>query len=247
MCLERSKWSLNFESEVIIAILKQTQRRHSSHKVLNVESKWPSRDVQKLIAKMQSDGLLYVSGDLLHLDEGQRLSLAVRAVQLGADIERVTSFLHWKEFEDMAAVAFEKNGYKVHKRLRFRHCGRRWEIDLIALKRPIIVSVDCKHWQRGLGPSSLKRIAVEQARRTRALAESLPSPSIRIECANWDKPKFVPSVLSLVPCRFKFHENVPIVPILQLQDFLRQLPAFADSLRLNGPVTEKRLDGFTCA
>ncbi len=238
---------MSFEGEVIISILKSTKKHHSSHKLLNTDTKWPSADLQKLIGKMQKDGLVYVSGDLLQANETQRLNLAVRAVQLGADIERVTSFLHWKEFEDMAAVVSERNGYKVHRRLRFKHWGRRWEVDLVALKRPLIVSVDCKHWQRGLHPSTLKRIVEEQVRRTKALAECMPNPSIKIECANWDKTKFVPSVLTLVPYRLKFHENVPIVPILKLQDFLEQLPAFADSLGLHSADARNRLDEFTCA
>jgi hypothetical protein len=37
-------------------------------------------------------------------------------------------------------------------------------------------------------------------------------------------------ILSLFPSSFKFCDNVPIVPVLQLQDFLIQLPAQVESL-----------------
>jgi hypothetical protein len=36
--------------------------------------------------------------------------------------------------------------------------------------------------------------------------------------------------LSLTFDKFKFYEGVPVVPVLQLQDFLNQLSASADSL-----------------
>jgi hypothetical protein len=67
--------------------------------------------------------------------------------------------------------------------------------------------------------------------RTRALAESLPNVSLELECAKWDKAKFVPAILTLVPVSFKFYDKVPIVPVLQLQDFLSQLPAYTESLK----------------
>jgi len=40
----------------------------------------------------------------------------------------------------------------------------------------------------------------------------------------------LPVVLSLIVNESKFFEGVPIVPILQLQDFLNHLPTCTDSL-----------------
>jgi hypothetical protein len=80
-------------------------------------------------------------------------------------------------------------------------------------------------------PSALKRIVEEQMERTVSLAESLSGLFGKIECASWESVKLIPAVLSLITCRFKFHDDVPIVPVLQLQDFLSQLPAYADSLK----------------
>ena len=64
-----------------------------------------------------------------------------------------------------------------------------------------------------------------------ALANSLPNINLRIECAKWEKAKFIPAVLSLIPSEFKFYQKVPVVPVLQLQDFICQLPAYAESLK----------------
>jgi len=59
----------------------------------------------------------------------------------------------------------------------------------------------------------------------------LPNTKIKnVECVKWDKAKFVPIILSLLPMNNKFIDNVPIVPVLQLQDFLNQLPLQIESL-----------------
>ncbi len=222
---------MSIERELIISILKLTKNEPISNKIFSKDAKIPSQIAENLLKKLQKDGLIYLRKNVVEADSLQRLKLTVRAIQLGADVERVSSFLQWKEFENIAAVAFERNSYSVKKNFRFKHAGRRWEIDIVGCKRPIAICVDCKHWHHGMYPSSLKKIVKKQVRRTFALAESLPELINKIECASWDRVKFVPAVLSLVKDRFKFYDNVPIVPVLQLQDFLSQLPAYADSLK----------------
>ena len=222
---------MSIERELIISILKLTKNEPISNKIFSKDAKIPSQIAENLLKKLQKGGLIYLRKNVVEADRLQRLKLAVRAIQLDADVERVSSFLQWKEFENIAAVAFERNSYSVKKNFRFKHAGRRWEIDIVGCKRPIAICVDCKHWHHGMYPSSLKKIVEEQVRRTFALAESLPELINKIECASWDRVKFVPAVLSLVKDRFKFYDNVPIVPVLQLRDFLGQLPAYADSLK----------------
>jgi hypothetical protein len=53
---------------------------------------------------------------------------------------------------------------------------------------------------------------------------------LEVECVKWNKAKFVPVILSLIPSSLKFYDDVPVVPVLQLQDFLAQLPAQVESL-----------------
>jgi Holliday junction resolvase-like predicted endonuclease len=222
---------MSIERNLIISILKLTRDGPVSNKLVNKDAKIPQQIAEKLLRKLQNDGLIYVQKNVVEANSLQRVKLAVHAIHLGADIENVSSFLQWQEFENMAAIALEQNSYSVKKNLRFKHAGRRLEIDIVGCKKPIAICVDCKHWHRGLHPSALKKIVEEQVERTFALAESLSSFSGRIECASWDNVKLVPAVLSLVTGRFKFYDNVPIVAVLQLQDFLSQLPAYADSIK----------------
>jgi Holliday junction resolvase-like predicted endonuclease len=183
--------------------------------------------IEKLLRKLQNDGFVYLRKSFVEADNIQRLKLAVYAIELGADFERICSFLCWKEFEGMASLILERNGYAVNKNLWFRHAGKRWEIDVVGYKKPIILCVDCKHWHHGMHPSALKKVVEEQRKRTIALAQSLPALVGKFEFASWDKTKIVPAVLSLFPGRFKFYDEVPIIPVLQFNDFINQLPAYA--------------------
>jgi len=222
---------LNIERDLVISILRLTKEGLVSCELVKKDAKIASEIVEKLLRKLQNEGLIYLHKHVVEANSLQRLKLAVYAIQLGADIESVSSLLQWKEFEDMATVALERNGYKIGRNVRFKHAGKRWEIDIVGCKKPIAICIDCKHWHHGMHPSALKRIAEEQVERTFALAESLPSLVGKIECASWDSVKLVPAVLSLVTDRFKFYDSVPIIAMLQLQDFLSQLPAYANLLK----------------
>jgi Holliday junction resolvase-like predicted endonuclease len=222
---------MNIEAKMIISLLKLTREGPVSHELIKRDSNVPLDIVQKLLKKLQNDGLVYVRGKIVEASGLQRVKLAILALQSGADLERTSGFLQWKEFESIAAIAFERNGYRVEKNLHFKHAGRRFEIDIVGCRKPLAICVDCKHWHHGLNQSTLKRIVEEQVERTSALAQSLPNPAVKIECLSGGNVRLVPAVLSLVAGRFKFYNNVPVVPILQLQDFISQLPAYVDSLK----------------
>ncbi|MEM2911506.1 MAG: hypothetical protein QXM52_06645 [Candidatus Bathyarchaeia archaeon] len=221
---------MNIEKELIITILKLTSSGSILNEQIYKDAKI-SRDVAlNLLKKLEKEGLIYFHDNLLEADSFQRLRLAIYAVQLGADLEYVCSFLGWREFERVAVMAFERNDYGVMENLRFKHAGRKWEIDVVGWKKPIVVCVDCKHWHKGLYPSALKKVVERQVERTFAFTESV-SAFERFGCAGWGRVKVVPAVLSLVPSRFKFYGGVPVVPIFQLQDFLNQLPVHVDGLK----------------
>ena len=222
---------LSVETEMIISILKLTRDGPVSQELIKKVTKAPSVLIRKLLQRLQDEGLVYLRAKLLEANDLQRLKMAILAVESGADVERVSGLLQWKEFEAIAAVAFERNGYKVKKNLRFAHGGKRWEIDIVGCRRPFVVCVDCKHWHHGLHPSTLKRIAEEQVERTSALAESLPNPKVKLDSASWDYVRFVPGVLSLVKGQAKFYDEVPVVSVLQLQDFLGRLPVYVHTLK----------------
>jgi Holliday junction resolvase-like predicted endonuclease len=219
------------ERNLIVSILKLTKNKDALIEDVREDSRIPSDTLMTLLEKLQNEDLLILNRNLVSVDSEKRLKLAVKAVSFGADVEAVSNFLHWQEFESIAATTFRNNGYEVVQNLRFKHTARRWEIDVVGCKKPLVVCADCKDFHHGLSPSAMRRIVEAQVERVRALADALPALPTRLECAKWDKAKFVPVVLVLIPSRFKFCDDVPIVPVLQLQDFLQQLPLEIESLK----------------
>lgn len=222
---------LSFEKNLLISLLKLTKTGAASQESVKLDAKLPTSVSSILLKKLQNESLVYLRNDFVEATDESRLKLAVKAVQLGADVERVSDFLHWQEFESMASWALESNGYVTAKNVRFTHVKKRWEIDVVGCKKPLVVCVDCKQWHRGLNPSSLKRIVEAQCTRVTAFAESLPIKSKDFSCSKWENAVFVPVILSLIPFRARFYDEVPVVPVLQLQDFLQQLPLNLDTVK----------------
>jgi Holliday junction resolvase-like predicted endonuclease len=230
-CIFMREIAMAIECNLLISLLKLTKNGSVLIKDVNKDSRIASDVVRKLLEKLQNEGLVYLKDDFVETDGTNRLRLAVKAASLGADIENVSAFLSWQEFEAMAALALERNGYTVAKNVRFKSAERRWEIDVVGCMKPLVLCVDCKHWKRRLKPSALSRIVEAQEERARALADMLPSVKLKLKCVKWESAKFVPVILSLIPSGSKFYDDVPVVSVLQLQDFLIQLPAYAASLK----------------
>jgi hypothetical protein len=222
---------MSVERNLLISILKLTKEGSVLIESVNREARIPSLVTLKLLDKLQNENLIYLKSNNIEVDSDSRLKIAVKAASLGADIEQISDLLCWQEFEEIAALALKNNGYVVKNNVRFKHEGKRWEIDVVGCKKPLVICIDCKHWQRSISPAALHKIVDLQTQRTLALADSLPNISLKIECTKWEKGKFIPAVLSLVPSAFKFCQKVPVVPVLQLQDFICQLPAYTDSLK----------------
>jgi Holliday junction resolvase-like predicted endonuclease len=222
---------MSVERNLVISLLKLTKEGPALIENVNMGARIPSATSLELLKKLQNEGLVYLKPDSIEVEGSCRLKLAVKAVSLGQDIEHISDLLCWQEFEEIAAFALKSNGYTVQNNVRFKHAGRRWEIDVVGCKKPLVVCIDCKHWQRAIAPSALRKIVDDQTQRTKAFADSLPTINLNFECTFWEKAKFLPAVLSLLPGGFKFYAKVPVVPVLQLQDFITQLPAYVETLR----------------
>ena len=218
------------ERNLIMSLLKLTKDAPVSLEDVKKDARIASDIAVELLVKLHQEGIIYLKNDKVEAGSSGRLILASKAVRLGMDVEQATSFLRWQEFESIATIALKNNRYDVIKNLRFKCGGRRWEIDVVGCKKPLVICVDCKHYHHGLSPSAMRKIADAQVERTKALAESMPNINLKVDCAKWDKAKFVPVVLSLLPASSKFSGTVPVVPVLQLQDFLCQLPAQVELL-----------------
>ncbi|MCW4034726.1 MAG: NERD domain-containing protein [Candidatus Bathyarchaeota archaeon] len=234
-------------TDVLIALLKQTGTGNASNEDIAKEAKVPVQVANNILGGLREIGAIEHDNEHIELSSNQRVKLAIHAINNGTDIERVSKVLEWKEFENFTATAFEKNNYEVKRNFRFKAAQRRWEIDVLAISEPIIVCVDCKRWRRGWGNSAISRVADAQAQRTQVLANSLHFLQQKAGVQDWEHATLFPVILSLFPGPVKFYSKVPVVPILQLQNFVDEFLGYTKDLAhfqaKMGPKLSEYLDG----
>ena len=221
---------MTVERNLLRSILKLTKRGPIEKTLISRDAQIPAQIANDMLKDFSKAGFVQLRGKVIEASLNQRVKIAIHAVRLGADFESVCNFLEWNEFEKIAATTFEFNHFNVIKGLRFKGAGRRWEVDVLGLRKPIIVSADCKHWHHGWTRSAITKTIDAQIKRTQALANAVPTLREKIGLTDWKEATLIPMVLSLFPAPLKFYRNTPVVPILQLQDFLNELPAHIDSM-----------------
>jgi Holliday junction resolvase-like predicted endonuclease len=221
---------MTLERDILISILKLTKSGPIAEEIIARDVNVPVQLTHELLNKFRDAELIKWQNKAIEASSNQRAKIAIHAIKLGADFERLCRVLEWIEFENLAATAFEANNFAVRRRFRFKWAQRRWEIDVLGCRKPLIACVDCKHWTHGWRGSAIRKAAEAQALRTKVLAEALPSLRKKIGLVQWRQATLIPVVLSLVPGPLKFYEKVPIVPILQIQNFLNELLAHITAL-----------------
>ena len=218
------------EREILISTLKLTKDGYVDLKEIIRDTRVSSQTACQILERNESSGILRISGSKITATPEQRLRIAIKAVDLGADVEGVCKHLKWEEFEEISVLALEMNGFRVKKHFRFSWNGKRFEIDLLALKKPFIVCVDCKRWRQGWRGIASRKAAEKQIRRTRILAEASLSMIEKIGIGKWSRACFIPLIISLFPSASAFYRNSPIVPIIQLRSFIQDMPAHIDDI-----------------
>lgn len=223
------------ERELLLELLVKTQGKSVGKGPLRESLRITGESFDELLAGLIKEGLIEEEDGLIQVSTEQRLRLAVRAIREGADFERVGRVLGWLEFEEMVAYTFEENDYRVSRRFRFQAEGRRWEIDVLAARKPIVVCAECKHWSRGLGNMTARRVVEEHLDKVRVLSDSASRVAKRIKLRGWQRAVFVPVALSLQPARKKIYRRVPVVSVFELPSFLSEFEGQMDWLT-NFPV-----------
>ncbi len=173
------------------------------------------------------------SGGLEPLGDGACVTgkalLAAYSIRLGADPYRVSRLLSWRDFEALAASALEEAGFEVSRNLRLPGKGG-MEVDIVGVRGPYGVAVDCKRWSYRV--SSLSRVA-EAARAQRARAERLASlwGSLGLPRARL----IVPALLVLREDLPKVVEGVAVVPAISLRGFIQEIEAVAEEIGVRVP------------
>jgi hypothetical protein len=133
---------------------------------------------------------------------------ALALIRLGQDSEKVASLLQWNDFEDLCAKLLSSYGYEVQRNIVLTK--PRKQIDVFAASSLISLSVDCKHYAKGISPYSLVKFAEDQLERTRLYKEK-----------EGHSGPILPIILTLTETDAVVVEGVPVVPMLKLRDFLQ--------------------------
>jgi Holliday junction resolvase-like predicted endonuclease len=133
------------------------------------------------------------------------------------DIESFSSSLHWRDFEALARFAFESFGYKVLSNYRLKE--PRIEIDLIAHRDGRGFAVDCKHWKRTIGKSTLLKLSKDQIQRVTWLLTREEFREICPLIVTWrEEPVTI------------LDAGIAVVPVAKLSDFLLNFDAHSQNL-----------------
>lgn len=169
-----------------------------------------------------------------------KVQVAMHSIQLGQPERQILDSLTWQEFEEFVSAIFDRHNFSVHHRYRFT-ITRRYEIDVIATRKPILFCVDCKHYGIRRGKSSILRNAVEeQFKRTKALATQFAAHQAKLNCLGWRKVKLLPLVVTMLHEELIFHEKIPIVPATQLNAFILDYDKALDKLQIVHPSSTRQ-------
>ena len=218
------------QREILIALLENPQKKPADTSTLREAVRVTDEAYDTYMTHLASSGLIDEDQGRVTASLDQRLELAIRAVKAGGDLERVSRALGWLEFEEIVARIFEENGYDVKRRFRFQADGRRWEIDILAARRPLIVCAECKHWAKGLGSTTARRIAEAHLEKVETLSRSLGALSERLGIPSWHQATLIPMALSLQPARERIYRRIPVVSVYGLPGFLSEYEAQMDWL-----------------
>jgi len=222
--------SLLFERRLLTDLLKSLRDGSVSMDSLQEDLHVTMEVLEDFIGRIVEDGLVSRKEDNVYASLDQRIRLAARAVEAGADLERVSVALSWLEFEEMAAKVFEENGFATRLRFRFKAEDRFWEIDILAYRRPLILCAECKHWLRGLSGSTILKIIGTHIEKTKVFRRNLKRLSGRIGLKDWNRGIVLPITVTLTNLLGEIYEGVPSVPIISLPSFLSDVEGYLDEL-----------------
>ena len=173
-------------------------------------------NAKELLYTLVQNGIGILNDDVVDFDiPNDRLQTALFAINLGADLEDVSEYLNWKDFESLTGFILEEKDFEVTKNLILTK--PRMEIDVVGIRLGIAILIDCKHWNK-YSISSLNLAVSKQIERTKMYVEKTPG-SIG-----------VPVIVTLSQDKINFIENVPIVPITKFSSFIDEFYGHLDEM-----------------
>jgi Holliday junction resolvase-like predicted endonuclease len=139
----------------------------------------------------------------------------------GKSIEEIIKKFNWQEFEQLVAKIHENNNFLVKQNFRFK-TGRRYEIDVIAVKNNFVLCVDCKEWSRGrYKKSGLVGAVKKQEERVNQLERFLKANLLARKSLKLDSNYQIhPAIVTWLQEDLIKENNTFVIPVWKLNSFL---------------------------
>lgn len=155
------------------------------------------------------------------LSTGRRLDLAMGTARPGS--LEAGRYLSWQEFERFAEECLGELGYETMGNVRLVAEDRRWQIDLVGIKSPLVLCFDCKQWRGHSSPSRFRRAGERQVKATRIIAS-------RVGRERKQSIFGLPIILTLFEPPGSPVDDVVVLSIQKLPGLLRDLTQYSDRL-----------------
>ncbi|MCS7113108.1 MAG: hypothetical protein RMJ00_01010 [Nitrososphaerota archaeon] len=195
---------------------------------LSESTRIPLDDVPLLLESLYEVVELENSSDL----KSSRFKIFIFLAKHSQNLEDTASLLRWREFEYFTSMILSSLGFDTISSYRFRSSGRRWEIDVLGFREPIILAVDCKHMKRCYR-SVLGEVVDRHKARVEAFAPTVRR-SFHMIVKRWKTIRIVPIIVTLRRSGYTIIDGFPVVYISALRDFIDSaLPILMLDGRLN--------------
>ena len=181
----------------------------------SIASELDENSAKEMLYTLVQNGIGVWNDDLVNFNiPNDRIQTALFAIKLGADVESVSEYLTWQDFESITGLFLQEKDFDVTKNLILTK--PRMEIDVVGTKMDIALLIDCKHWKT-MSNSALDEIVKKQVERVKRYVAD-------------ENMSALPVIVTLHQEEIQFIENVPIVPIMKLSSFLDEFVGNLDSL-----------------
>jgi hypothetical protein len=154
-----------------------------------------------------------------------RFKLALEAVRVGA-LERAVRALTWQEFEKFSEECLASAGFETRKGIVFNDDKRRWQVDLVGVKSRILLSIDCKHWESRNYSSKFNTAVEHQKQSLQLLIRRMRA----LRALTSQEVSALPVIITLFEPRESLLDDVVLVSVAQLPDFLEHISPYDPSL-----------------
>ncbi|AFL66488.1 restriction endonuclease [Desulfurococcus amylolyticus] len=212
------------EKEILLRILK-------SRRILVDEVQAAYGVVDDVLDKLLGDNrdFITVNGRMIIVDKP--LELALKLLDQGVSVKRVSEALEWRDFEKLASTIMSGHGYIVETNV-FLSSPVRFEIDVVGVD-PVSrlgILVDCKHWSH----NTRWRLIEAGARQIERLGKLISHyEHVRSRYRVFDYMReAIPLILTLQTPVVRVYENVLYVSIREFNDFLNNIRYVIESFNI---------------